>query len=294
MQHPLGPPTLSGTQVTVDVSLQSPTRITHYLSDITLQKFLSEKVFSSDGGVSGGAVIYDQLDTNQLYPTRMPEPVAPGSEFPSIQDARIPPKVATVAKWGAKFFITDEARDRNDVSLFTNSLRRLGNGMVKTIDTVAVATMEAEFTNRPGQVIAGHSWSTVMPIGSTPANPRIWPGADFQAALQLTQTQELGYVLDTVLLNPVDASQLAFVYGATNLTEALGMYGLERFVSNRVPAGQCYVIAAQVPGGMRIESPLGTITWREEEIQSTWIQASVRPVFYIDEPLAMVKITGIA
>lgn len=293
-QNPLGPPVLSGTQVTVDVALNQPTRITKFLSDISLQKFLSNEVFGSDGGVTGGAVLYDQLTTNQLYPTRMPEPVAPGAEFPNIQDARIPPQVATVAKWGAKMFITDEARDRNDQSLFVNSLRRMANGMIKTIDQVAVAVMEANFSAFSGQVIAGHSWSAVMPIGATPTNPRSWPGADLQAAIQLTQTEEMGYVLDEVLLNPLDASQLAYIYGATNVDAVLDDWGLTKFVSNRVPSGSCYVIARQQPGGIRIESPLGTETWREQGRQLTWVQSSVRPVMYIDEPLAMVKITGIA
>lgn len=293
-QNPLGPPVISGTTITVDLALQSPTRITKFLSDITLQRFLAERVFNSDGGVSGGAVVYDQLDTNQLYPTRMPEPIAPGAEYPSIQDARLIPKVATVAKWGAKFFITDEARDRNDVSLFTNSLRRLGNGMIKTIDQVAIAVMEAEFTARPAQVSAGHSWSAVTPIGATPTAVRSWPHADLQAAIQQAAVDELGYVYNLVLLNPLDASQLAYIYGATNVDAVLADFGLSKFVSNRVTAGVCYIVAEKQAGGIRIESPLGSRTYREEETDRTWVQSSVRPVMYIDEPLAMRKVTGIA
>lgn len=294
-QNPLGPPTLSGTQVTVDLWLKQPTRITQYISDITLQRFLSDKVFSSDGGVSGGAVIFDQLTANDLYPLRNNEPIAPGAEYPVLQDQRPAPKVATVVKWGAKLYITDEARDRNDQSLWLNSLRRMGNSMVRTVDAYAVAAMEAAFTAFPSQVSSGHSWSAVTPIGGTPTSIRSWPGADLQAALQQAQVDELGYVYDTLLLNPVDSSQLSYVYGATEVDAILrDSYGLTRFVSNRVIAGNAYVLASQQPGGMRVEAPLSSLAYRDEDTDRTWTKSSVRLVAYIDQPYAMRKITGIS
>src|ERR1044072_4068638 len=76
--HPLGPPSISGTEITVDVALQNPTRITRTLEDLTLRKFLVDKVFSNGGGVSGGAVLYNQLEANDLYLTRDVKPIEPG------------------------------------------------------------------------------------------------------------------------------------------------------------------------------------------------------------------------
>jgi hypothetical protein len=294
-QNPLGPPTLSGSTVTVDLWLKQPTRITQFISDVTLQRFLSEKVLSSDGGVSGGAVIYDQLTANDLYPSRNPEPIAPGGEYPVLQDTRPTPKVANVVKWGAKLYITDEARDRNDQSLWLNSLRRMGNSMVKTIDAYAVAIMEAAFTAFSSQVAAGHSWSAVTPIGATPTAIRSWPGADIQAAVTQAQVDELGYEYDTILLNPLDSAQLSYVYGATEVDALLrDSYGVARYVSNRVPAGTAYVLASQQPGGFRVEAPLSSVTYRDENTDRTWVKSGVRLVAYIDQPYAMRKITGIA
>jgi hypothetical protein len=44
---------------------------------------------------------------------------------------------------------------------------------------------------------------------------------------------------------------------------------------------------------MRVEKPLGTETWREQETERNWIQSSVRPIVYVTNPFAVRKITGI-
>src|SRR5574343_628975 len=58
VQHPLGPPTVSGTDITVDQMMNQPTRVTRMLMDLTLKRFLADRIFASAGGVTGGAVIY--------------------------------------------------------------------------------------------------------------------------------------------------------------------------------------------------------------------------------------------
>src|SRR3954453_10453137 len=127
VQHPLGAPTVSTTTMTVDLALNAPTRVTRTLMDLTLQRFFADRVFSNTGGVSGGAVVYDELLANDLYTDRDIERVAPGDEFPLIPSSRRAPKVAEVEKWGGKFFVTIEARDRNDVSVFVRNVRQLSN-----------------------------------------------------------------------------------------------------------------------------------------------------------------------
>src|SRR5436190_9267524 len=116
--HPLGPPTLTGTTMTIDSAVNAPTRVTRSLMDLTLQRFFADRVFTSAGGVSGGAVVYDEIVANDLYSDRDIQRVAPGDEFPLVTSSRRFPKVAEVEKWGGKFFVTIEARDRNDTSVF--------------------------------------------------------------------------------------------------------------------------------------------------------------------------------
>src|SRR6476659_10222312 len=123
--HPLGPPTVSGTTFSVDLALNNPTRVTRTLMDLTLQRFFADRVFTNSGGVSGGAVVYDELLANDLYLNSDIAYVNPGDEFPMVVGQRRAPKVAEVEKWGGKFFVTVEARDRNDASVFVRHMRQL-------------------------------------------------------------------------------------------------------------------------------------------------------------------------
>src|SRR3954449_7556133 len=93
--HPLGPPTISGTLVTVDTMLNQPTRVTRMIMDLSLQRFIADRVFASGGGVTGGAVIYDQATQNWLYADRDVQRVSPGGQFPLVTGSRPTPQLAT-------------------------------------------------------------------------------------------------------------------------------------------------------------------------------------------------------
>jgi hypothetical protein len=111
-QYPFGVPSVSGNSITIDLMLNEPTRITRYLADLSLRNMFSQEVFSTPGGVEGGALLYDVLTANDLFldSTREVQNVEPGAEFPVVTTSRSAPSVALVEKFGGKFFITDEAR----------------------------------------------------------------------------------------------------------------------------------------------------------------------------------------
>ena len=88
---PLGAPTVSGTKITVDTMLNQPQRITRMVMDMTLQRFVADRIFSSGGGVTGGAVVYDSVEANDLYTDRDVERVSPGGEFPIVTSSRRAP-----------------------------------------------------------------------------------------------------------------------------------------------------------------------------------------------------------
>ena len=293
VEHPLLPPTVSGTDITVDAMLNSPTRVTRMVADLTLQRFLADRLFSSPGGVSGGAVIYDQATLNELYATRDVQRVLPGEEFPIVTGDRQMPKIAEVEKDGGKFWISDEARDRNNSSLYTNRVRQLANTLVRKLNAKAIATVEASIT-ATGQTFTGVSWSTVTTGGSAQSNNSLWPLRDFVKAAQLAETMELGVNYNLVLLNPVDYANLLIVYGASNLPAVIDSLNYSLFVSNRVPAGTAYFVEEGAVGELRVEKPLSTETWREEATQRNWTQTDVRAVMYVTNPYSVLKVTGIA
>jgi hypothetical protein len=296
--NPLGPPTATGNTLTIDTMLKQPTRITSMLLDLTLQRFIADRIFSSNGGVTGGAVIYDQLETNDLYTDRDVGRVAPGAEFPLVTGIRRAPKVAEVEKWGGKFYITDEAKDRNDTSLFTNLVRQLANTIVKKLNERALAKLEEEIAARAGALsVVGHNWGTAIPNGNNPTAPNATPGADLRRLQTLADIDELGIQYDTLIVNPAQAEAWNNFYQG-RAKEALNDNGIrEMFASNRVAAGVAYAVASKQVGEMRMEQPLGTTTEREGAPtmrERTWVQSSVRPLFLVNNPFAVRKLTGLA
>ncbi len=200
--YPLAAPTVSGSTITVETMLNQPTRITRYLSDITLRNYISPLFFSSPGGVSGGAVIYDQLTLNDLFPTRDVQEVAPGAEFPVVTSENSEPKVAAVEKHGGKFFVLDEARDRNDQGVIQREGRKLINALIRRQDARAVAVVDQAITAFGSQTVVGLNWATVVTGGSSQSNASAWPAADFAKVQLLADQQELGVEIDTWILNP--------------------------------------------------------------------------------------------
>jgi hypothetical protein len=259
--------------------------------DLTLQRFIADRVFASPGGVQGGAVVYDQATANELYAARDVERVAPGTEFPLLTGTQLTPKVASVEKWGGKVFITDEARDRNNTALFMRLMRQVANTIVRKINARAIAEMNAAITAF-GQSFVGNDWQTVVTAGTNASTASLYPIHDFMRADQLAEQDELGVILDLVLLNPQEYAQLMTIYGSTNFTTTLQEWDKSIYVSNRVPAGTAYFVQSQQE--MRLEKPLGTETWREQETERTWSQTSVRPVMYVTNPYSIFQVTGLA
>jgi hypothetical protein len=292
VEHPLGPPSVSNSQITVDMMLNQPVRITHMIMDLTLQRFVADRIFSSGGGVTGGAVIYDEVQDNELYLSRDVERVAPGGEFPLVTSERLVPKVAEVEKWGGKTYVTVEARDRNDSVMLTNRVRQLANTIVRKINQIAISKLEAAIT-AGSRTASGNNWSTVVTTGNSASNHSLWPAYDFAKAMKLAEEDELGISYNLWIINPQEYLALFSIYG-DRLGAMLSGVGVSLYVSNRVTPGTAYVVASGQVGQMRVEQPLTTETWYENATQRNWIQSSVRPLMFVDNPYAVLKFTGLA
>ncbi|MBF6328738.1 major capsid protein [Nocardia transvalensis] len=293
-EYPLGTPSVSGNNITVDLMLREPTRINTYISDIALQKFFADRIFSTPGGVSGGALLYTQLLANDLYATRSVQEVAPGAEFPELTFDRPEPKVATVKKIGGKFRVTDEARDRNDLSVIQNEGAKLGNTVQRDLHRRAIAELEASITAIGSAVqITGVSWADAAGLTLTTTANNVQPAADFAKAALKAETFELGGTYNLWIVNPQEMSNFQVTYG-DRWRDVLTNNGVDMISSNQVPAGTAYVVEERRVGQMRFEQELRTVTYRDEGTESTWVQTSIRPVFAITQPYSVLKVTGLA
>ena len=297
--YPLGAPGVSGTEITLDTLSNQPTRVNKMVQDLTLQKFLIDLIFTSAGGITGGAVIYDQITENDLYATRDVQKIEPGGEFPNITSARLAPKVATPDKWGGKFAMTDEAMQRNNVLAFTNQVRKVANTMVRKTNQYAVKVAQDAVTAN-SRTTAGHSWSAAIPpgyYGTSSTVPANTPFGDINAVQESADVEEMGIVYDLLLVNPQEnLSLLNFAqFSGADLTATLAEVGIQqKFVSNRVTAGSPLLIASGQVGELRIEAPLTTKSWREESKEKTWWQTGARATAYVTNPFALRQLTGTA
>lgn len=297
VQYPLGPPVVTNTTVlTVDMALQQPNRITRRIADLSLQRFIVSRIFSTGGtAVRGGAILYEQALANDLYTNRDVERVAPGAEFPIVGSDRRGPKVAEVEKWGGKFKITDEARRRNDIVHFNNQVTMLSNTIVRKVNQRAITELEAAIAALGGAgTFIGNNWQAVITAGTSATNNADMPAGDFAKAQQIADVDELGVVYDLWIVNPQEAAALKVIYG-DKLADVLRSNGIEEvYPSNRVAAGTAYAVARGQVGFLEYEQGLGTETWREPKNECTWTQSSVLPVMGVTNPMSIRKVTGLA
>lgn len=297
-QYPLAAPTVANNAITIALMLDQPTRITRYLSELPLQNFFAADVFSSGAAVTGGAVIYDQLTFNDLYldAGRGVQDVEPGTEFPIVTHSITAPGVAPVVKTGGKFFVTDEARDRNDESSFQRKSRKLMNNLIRDLNTKALTALDASIAaNSATQSVAGVSWGTFTTTAQSSKTDASAPVNDMTKVQLAADVAELGVDVDTLILHPNQAAVLKTSYGAANVNSVLSGVGIQNLiVSARVTAGTAYVLEAGEVGELRFEKGMSTETWREPETQRTWVQTDVREVMVVTNPFSVFKLTGIA
>lgn len=294
VEHPLANPTVTGTTFSIDVALQNPTTVlTPMIIDLTLTKFFVDRVFGQGGTVTGGAVLYNVVAGNDLYAARDVQMVAPGAEFPIVTFERRVPQVAVPEKWGGKFAFEWEARDRNATTEFTNAMRQLANTIVRKINQRGVQVLDALITTY-SRTVAGNNWTTVVTTGSSASNHTLWPARDFGKIVMLEEQEELGIEHRLWIMNPLDYANLASIYGDA-LDALLDSFNVDIFVTNRVASGTAYVVAEGQVGEIRLEAPLTTRTWDDPDgIEQTWVQSSVRPLFFANNPFAVFKVTGLS
>jgi hypothetical protein len=298
VSYPLGPPALAGTTITVDVALQNPTRITRDIARLAEQRFFANRVFSDAGGIQGGAVLFELPPTTatDLFAERGFQEVAPGQEFPILTFLRGVPTIARPRKLGGKFFVTKEQRARNDVRLLTRAMLQAANTIALTLDSMAVAVLNAAITAN-SRTLAGQSWATAAGTTMTTRSGTNVATADLLAARKLVELEQRGQNLNSALIHPNQELSLAQAASSigTSIDALFATAGITNwFSSPRVTAGTAILYEAGQVGGWANEFPLAQDAWYENATERNWYQWSVSPAMFVDNPYALVQVTGIA
>lgn len=292
--YPPAPPSISTDVKSVSVFLQNSPYVQRRLQDLTNQRFIADIIFGRGPAATGGAVQYDQLTAADLFLSREIQPIEPGGEYAWLTAQQPTPSIAAVSKWGGRLQISDEALRRQNFNVVERELTKLGNNIVRKVDAVAIATLTA--TSAKLTYAFSATWS------GTPAG--ILPGL-LAAKLQVDQ-QDMGYTVDTLVLNPAQATTLlsyeitAKLLGETAQADLVrtgylgNVLGLDIFQSNRVTAGTGHLLQRGVVGSISDEVPLASKTYREEHRDTTVVQGGRIFVPYVTDPKAYTYLTGLA
>lgn len=298
--YPLGPPTISGTTITVDDALNQPQRITRDIADLTMQRFYMDRIFTPGGGVTGGATLFERPNAlaTDLYSDRDVKEVAPGEEFPILSFVRGVPMIARPRKIGGKWFITREARKRNDTVLLTRYMRQTANTIRRRIENMGLAELAAVITAE-SRFRTGTSWSAFAGTAVQSRTGTTGPVADLIAARYAVDLEERGHDLTGAILHPNQALSLQQAYPGIAIGTLLAEAGItEYFVTPRQTAG---TVTLYEPGGVGVwqnEFPLAEETEDEGVAsggrQRTWYQWSISPLFAVVDQFGVMEVRGTA
>lgn len=282
--------------VNVKDFLSNPTRVQRVVSEMTKDKTIADFAFAQ-GGANNGAVVYDTVLGHPEDQDRDVEIIAPGAEFPQVGILEEEQNTAKVDKYGGESELTYEAIRRNDQDTLMKRLTILRNLIIKRVNKVAVNSL---VTNAHiNKLVLTTDWE------DSAADPL----ADIFSAKALIDDNELGYMSNLVLINPLDVQQ--YLLGKKSIREQLpkenaalnpilsGDLGrladLDWIKTSTVPRGKLYIMERGVAGSIRDEEG-GTQTnvydlpGRQVKVVQGW--RSIVPI--ITDPLAVTEVTGFA
>lgn len=192
VKHPEG--TLTTAQV--HLLLSNSGVVAKRIASLVDQKFIADFLLSGRFSAQGGGIFYETGE--EIFAADSPEAVAPGAEYPKTVLTQGEIAAAKTVKWGIESDITDEKIAREGITVVNRALGRLGNTVVKHVDSVAMAVIAAKVTDTAAATAA---WATPGVVLET---------LEAQAAAR----SELGtgIDLDTVLLKPAKYAKLLGIF----------------------------------------------------------------------------------
>jgi hypothetical protein len=292
MTSPLIPAALNGRQLTVDVPLRTPSIITAQIAKLADSQLLLPHLFRSYGAlIQGGALLYSVLASSDFYTSDI-EKRTPGAEYKIVEGVEAEPRIAPVEDWGGKFVVLQEVITRNQINYLDQQTTQLANTIARKLDSRAVAKLDAA---NPATIAVPTSWDDLVTVGdpTTLTSSQALPTASFADAQELADLDEMGVVLDKLIVSPGGARALKTAYGA-NLAAVLESAGLTMVSNPRVAANVAYIVQSGMVGTVGFEYGLTVDVWEDKHTRSWIVQAFAVPAFAVDRPFAAKKLLAIS
>lgn len=279
--------------------MKSPTLLAKRLATLAAHKFIADYLLAGRYTAQGGAILYETGE--QIFPADAAEQIAPGGEYPMtvMTDGEL--STARTSKWGLGSKVTDEAITRLLIAPVNRSMRKIVNGMVRDVDSVALGVVASkvsqEFASPAEWSDAGAIVDTVLMAKAHGEEKHVEENFDYNTVvLRPTQFAKVAGALIKSDLVPRESQNFA-------LTGVIPSYlGLTWTTSNHVPFSNPILVDRDQLGGMadeKIDSPgysrvdgIEVKSIREDGTDSYRLQGRRVTVPVVMEPNAGLIITG--
>jgi hypothetical protein len=284
-------PALNGRQLTVDYALKTPSILLAQIAKLADSQLILPHLFRAYGTpIQGGALLYSVLASSDLYTSDI-EKRAPGAEYKIVEGVSPEPLLAAVEDWGGKFVVPQEVITRNQVNYLDQQTTQLSNTIARKLDSRAVAVVEAA---NPDSIAVPIAWDDLVTVGdpTTLTGSQFLPTSSFAQAQEMADLDELGVVLDKLLVSPGGARALRTAYGP-DLAAVLESAGLTLVSNPRIADGVGYVVQSGMVGTVGFEAPLTVDVWEDKATRSWIVQAFAVPALAVDRPYSLKKLTAL-
>jgi len=312
--------------VTVDYLLKNPQVLRRrFTQDLGQKGYISEAILQGGYTVEGGAIRYNRDES--LFPDkeggrRTYEIVAEGARFPLIGPQAPTEQVEKSAKHGLRMFVTWEQIKRNQVAQVEKDLRYLKNELIDYVDNLFMQKFLTDTTIPSINVTTGVVAQGASIVGAGPFSTgatgvfsgAVWGRSDLGAVRDIMKAKSMmtnlrrGFRPDTLLVND---NAVAYFGAHDQLWKLFAadpgdsqpvftgqmpgkLAGLDVLYTPFIPSGSAFVMQRKMLGGYGDERPesIQVLPFDEDrEVQQ--IKASRVMAFFIDEPAAAIRLTGL-
>jgi hypothetical protein len=185
----------SDPNLTASRFLANPAFVARRIQDLGELRYVGTLLLTGRQDTTGGAVGYETVEG--MFADKVPETVAPGSEYTMTTIGDGPAGLARVVKSGQDTLVTDEAIKRRNMDPVEKGLRKLVNSQGKAIDGSVISLIASAVT-------------------ATSAATALWTAASGTAILRdvlkakaSVASQNLGYEPNVLLVDDMTAAYLA-------------------------------------------------------------------------------------
>ena len=290
LAYPAGAPSTTGTLLTVDRMLKNPTFLAKRILPPNTQ-FLSELLFRPST-TDSGAVIYAEGSVDNIYPSRGDvQQIEPGGAYPMVDVDETGDKVALSTKYGAGFYVYDEAKKRNSTDVVAKGNMKVRNALLRQDAARCLTAFDAKVP-------------TVNSLGAW-TSPKIWKQDLLRGKSQIKGLQ-LGFTPDTVIISPNTETELLLLDELQNLLPRedasrnplynptlSGLLSLNWVVNEFADDDKAILLQTKVTGTNVTERPLTVEVVREGTRGRDVVLADRWGMPIIDEPGSALVINGI-